>query len=76
MWRRIANAAASRRVDQLSGPRFAPSASPAASEGLASDVYFIIVDAEGNKFLAQAVGEQGDDIAVFGRGGLAGVGRA
>jgi hypothetical protein len=30
-----------------------------------SDVYFIIIDAEGNEILVQAVGEQGDDVAVL-----------
>ena len=60
----------------MRGPGFAPGAGPAASEGLLSDVCFIIIGAERNKVLVQAVGEQGDDIAVLGRGGLAGVGRA
>ena len=54
-----------RRVEQLRGPSFSPGTCPSACEGLVSDVYFIVVDAEGNEILVQAVAEQGDDVAVL-----------
>jgi hypothetical protein len=74
--RGIGDADVARRVEQLRGPSFSPGACPSASQSLVSDVCFIIVDAEGNKILFQAVGKQGDDVAVLWRGGLAGFGRA
>jgi hypothetical protein len=61
----IGDSEVARRVKQLRGPGFSPGACPSASEGLVSDVYFNIVDAEGNEILVQAVGEQGDDVAVL-----------
>jgi hypothetical protein len=55
--RRIGDALAGRRVKQLGSPGFAPSARPPASEGLVSDVGFIITGAERNEILVQAVGK-------------------
>jgi hypothetical protein len=58
------------RVEQLSGPRFAPGAGASALQRLVSDVCFIIGAAKRHEVFLQALGEERDDIAVLRRGGL------
>lgn len=58
------------RVEELSGPRFAPRASASVLQGLMSDVCFIIGAAKRHEVFVQALREQRDDIAVLRRSGI------
>lgn len=65
-----------RRVKELCGPGLAPGAGPCRSQAVVSGVCRIISDAKRNEIFMQALGKEGDDVAVLGRSGLAWVRRS